>query len=1004
MKTLTCWLMLAAVAIPLHSITLTVTASTIVHNQQQPLMTNVHMEETKAHQTVMGAEEDDSYLDDATYAKYAGRYVHIDTTWQVLGPFPTGMREQDFGADPLEAFGGFRQLEYDAKAKFPSELAPDGVVGWHTTKMDHHGWVNVHYPDIEWEFNQLFLGWGFNQFQAWARTTIIVPNIKLGEGDTSSDGLVSITIQLENVGDFYVDDERLSGDWYGYGLTRHTLRLQPGSKHTLSVRVVHEVRIFGGVILPPPSKFKCEVRLPFPYGHEGSRGSYQPMAQVVKEGTGGIIVMDAVDGVLAGEYISVALRNVGGQSVVVKSVKLLRGSRVFEAQLANQDKDGIRIFPSTHRPIAIRLRRLSGSRAAGDEYRGEEFTLRFEVETLLPDQPGEGPIGYLTTEALPIAQRKWGEPYIYTFRDFDGTVHYAAAIPPSNPESQPSSSAPVLVALHGAGVETAQSPFWLTEYTQRERTWIVLPTGRSPWGYDWHGASIKNVMNAIDSLAAHLPGVPEHLKGLPGIKPDPNRLFMAGHSNGGQGAWYLATHFPDKAIAATPAAGYVNIKHYVPFSGWLSNSYTDAHLRGILESSIIEFDNDVHMSNTVGIPILARTGSVDDNVPPFHSRKMVRLGQENAHNTSAIRLSEVPGQGHWFTGVLQDAVMTIFLQTHLHDTIVTLADENPTREEVKTVVRPSFPDTCVITVVNPAGMGSKCGIQVEQLRIPYRKGTMKLEIVKRDHGGELPTWIIATINIRRFAFSDLYLELQQQQPRERIGKLVIDGTSFDMTERVMSGSGSFVREERRSSKKGQLWKIAGNDGWKQHERHRETYGPAIQVLEKRVVIVLGTHFDGAHFVRTADRVAKLVAHDIYQYGRGDVEVLTDNEFLDKYGEVTSGMKEEGERVNLVLIGAGHQNSATRLVLGGSEVTIDTEEGTVSIHPTNQDFHQPGTGLLMIRPSGPSNLAMVIAGLDPQGLETAARLFPKRTGMLVPDWIITGPEMAWKGAGGILAAG
>lgn len=24
---------------------------------------------------------------------------------QVLGPFPTGMREQDFGADPLEAFG-----------------------------------------------------------------------------------------------------------------------------------------------------------------------------------------------------------------------------------------------------------------------------------------------------------------------------------------------------------------------------------------------------------------------------------------------------------------------------------------------------------------------------------------------------------------------------------------------------------------------------------------------------------------------------------------------------------------------------------------------------------------------------------------------------------------------------------------------------------------------------------------------------------------------------------
>lgn len=35
-------------------------------------------------------------------------------------------------------------------------------------------------------------------------------------------------------------------------------------------------------------------------------------------------------------------------------------------------------------------------------------------------------------------------------------------------------------------------------------------------------------MNAIDSLAANLPGVPERLKDLPGITPDPNRLFMAG--------------------------------------------------------------------------------------------------------------------------------------------------------------------------------------------------------------------------------------------------------------------------------------------------------------------------------------------------------------------------------------------------------------------------------------------------------------------------------------------
>ncbi|KAG0373548.1 hypothetical protein BGX24_011557 [Mortierella sp. AD032] len=901
MKTLTCWLMLVTVAIPLHSVTVNAN-----YHKQVPLSSNVPMSaDDSAHETLLGT-ENDSYYDDQWSLKYGARIIPIETTWQVLGPFPTGMREQDFGADPLEAFGGFRHLQYDAEAKFPSELALDGLVRWHTAKMDFNGWVSVHYPDITWQFNQQSLGWGFNQFQAWARTTFIIPNIQRQQHETEGDGLVSITIQCENIGDFYVDDERLSGDWYGYGLTRHTLRLSPGSQHTLSVRVVHEVRIFGGVILPPPSKFKVELSLPFPFGHDGTNGSYRPMVQVVKEGAGGVVVMDAVDGVLAGEYISVALRNVGGNPIVVKSVKVVRGSRFLEAQLADRQtkKEGIHIFPSAHRPIAIRLSNLAGR--AAEEYHGGEFTLKFEIETLFRDETGErkGRIGFLTAvESLVIVPRKWGEPYLYTFRDFDGTVHYAAAIPPSNPESQPSSSAPVLVALHGA---------------------------------------------------------------------------------------------------ATPAAGYVNIKQYVPFTGWLSNSYTDAQLRGILESSIIEFDNDVHMSNTVGLPILARMGSIDDNVPPFHSRKMVRLGQENAHNTTAIWLSEVPGQGHWFTGVLQDVVMLSFLNTHLYDNIITLP---PTRgEDVKAVNLPPFPDSCVITVINPAGMGSKCGIQVEQLRIPFRKGTIKLEIEKGHDGGELPTWILVTTNIRRLSFADL--------PLTRFAKLVVDGTSITFDKGIVSGSVTLVRSEGRLSKTGQRWKISKSKEWKQTERHRETYGPAIQVLENRVVIVIGTHFNTTtvQFTKTADRIAKLVAHDVYQYGRGDVEVLSDTEFLARYDDDSSAT--EDERTNVILIGDEHQNSATKLVLRkrSSEITIDTQIGTVSIQPDTdsasegQDHHLPGTGLIMIRPWGPSNLAMVIAGLDPEGLETAARLFPKRTGLLVPDWVVTGPEMAWKGAGGILAAG
>ncbi|KFH61907.1 hypothetical protein MVEG_12241 [Podila verticillata NRRL 6337] len=916
-----------------------------------------------------------------------GSAIDIDRHWVTLGPFPTGMREQDFGADPLEAYakGGFRSLEYDSEAWYPSELARFGSVTWNSTKQDDEGWVHVIYPDVEWKFNGMFMGWSFNQYQAWARSSFVVSS-----SSTQSNDLVPVTIQCTNVGDFYVDDERLSGDWYGYGLTRHVLRLAPGS-HTLAVRVAHEVRIFGGVILPPPSKFRCDLEVVV------SETEGEAHVQVVREGHGGVILMDVVDGVVAGEFISVALRNVGTESVRITRVKVVQGSERVVAQLRDPE---LIISPTVHRPLAIQLA-LKDDVDLGERL---EFSLEFSFEI----GHGNHRKASVRSDVFELAQKKWGEIYKYTFTDFDGTVHYAATFPPSRPEAI-STSAPILVALHGAGREVENSAFWLQEYQQRENTWIVLPTGRSPWGYDWHGASIKNVMNALEALARDLPGVPAELRGLAGIRPDPERLFIAGHSNGGQGAWFLTTHYPDKAIAATPAAGYVNIKQYAPYSNWVSNSYTDSYLQGILGSAIAEFDNDVHMSNTVGIPILARAGSADDNVPPFSSRKMVRLGQENAHNRSAVRLSEIAGEGHWFTGILHGTIMQEFLRKHLNDDLASSGSNDLSPREVGAC--PPFPSYFEITTINPGGMGSKGGIQIEQLQIPFRKGTIKVKI-QNNHRTASSVWNMHTTNIRRFGFAGASSLVQR---RGQIDQVVIDGDIFKLDEGgetiggVMLTDGVFVKNH--GNKGSRKWTLSTSNQWLETERHRETYGPAIQVLEKKLVIVIGNGFEDYPPAdqRTAQRVARLVAHDVYQYGRGDVEIVTDTEYFER-----SLDKEEGDQKrNLVLVGDAHQNKVTNLVLSQtrSEVTMHSRLGVVSVHPEasafeieGRDFKEPGTGLLMTRPWGSRNLAVIIAGIDAQGLETAARLFPKRTGLLVPDWIVTGPEMPWKGAGGILAAG
>jgi len=62
--------------------------------------------------------------------------------------------------------------------------------------------------------------------------------------------------------------------------------------------------------------------------------------------------------------------------------------------------------------------------------------------------------------------------------------------------------------------------------------------------------------------------------------------------------------------------------------------------------------------------------------------------------------------------------MKAFLKKHLQD------DTTPSNldewDKVRSALHPPFPNDFEITVINPAGMGSKGGIQVEQLHIPYR--------------------------------------------------------------------------------------------------------------------------------------------------------------------------------------------------------------------------------------------------------------------------------------------
>jgi dipeptidyl aminopeptidase/acylaminoacyl peptidase len=56
---------------------------------------------------------------------------------------------------------------------------------------------------------------------------------------------------------------------------------------------------------------------------------------------------------------------------------------------------------------------------------------------------------------------------------------------------------------------------------------------------------------------------------------------------------------------------------------------------------------------------MIRMGSADDNVPPYHLRRMARLVDEISRNTQATKISEIPNVGHWFDGVVDDSVIQV---------------------------------------------------------------------------------------------------------------------------------------------------------------------------------------------------------------------------------------------------------------------------------------------------------------------------------------------------------
>ncbi|ORY88575.1 hypothetical protein BCR35DRAFT_276583, partial [Leucosporidium creatinivorum] len=839
------------------------------------------------------------------------------TTWTALGPFPLGSREGPL-LPPL--------LPNLTRRLHPSPLADGGYIEAVEVQEDSDGWVQVGAENIRWQSLRSSAGWSVLQHQVYYERVLSVGTASLYSLDLDTAAEFSIL----KVGSDPSERRWYNGNMYGYPeAAPHFVELERGD-HLITVTFAYDLRISGdsGGDGIPRSRWRLVVE----------KEERQLSVDSAKT-----VAPSVVEGVLMGEVLGIELSNRWRDEIELLCVKSEHGELKV-----------ILPAPVKLAPLQTRLIALS-------VHQKRPLTPAFKGHlplTLLVSRAGVKS-SLSTTIRLPVSRLSTSEPspILSTFLSNTDTPSYAVYTPP---KTATACSSVALLALHGAGVDPATSPSWTSSIKQREREWIVWPLGLSAWGYDWHGASVKDVEAAI----SHLQDIQRSWKRAHGLSdqscPRAKKLVVLGHSNGGQGAWHYMSHFPDRVLGGVPASGYVKIQDYVPYHLSLGQHYRDPTLTGILSAGLSPFDEDLYASNLVGILILNRHGAEDDNVPVQHSRQLVSIIDEWSRGNSSTIYSEVSGAGHWFDEVLNAPIVNRFLD-HL------ISHSN--RSQLLTNAL-----EFTLTTANPDESGSKLGFRILELEAPGRLARIEVEVYDLSKSPRLvedPRIRLRTTNVRSFSFGGAVFE-------EALGflprALAIDNHSpIPLTTTTTTFS------------------TDGSNPFTIHTPTPRRYGPLISILSspRPLVLVVGTS-GSPSTTRHLTSIAERIAHDAYLYGRVDCEVVRDDEV------------DETPEGNVALLGDSYANSVTaRWAKSWPTPVSFVSPSAFAIN--DRLFETPGQGLLFLtaHPSHPSSLVLVLAGVGAEGLERAARLFPVRTGVPLPDFVVTAPSMT---SGGVEAAG